>query len=108
MNQQTYLAAGDVGVMGYYTPAKILDTVGLNSEEALRYYPLDPRFYVINYAVAPDLIVDQKPDYVVILEVYGRNGLLKDARFQNFYALQQSVPTDLYGSDGMLVYKRAQ
>jgi hypothetical protein len=45
---------------------------------------------------------------VVILEVYGRNGLLKDARFRNSYALQQSVPTDMYGSDGMLVYKRAQ
>ena len=27
------LAAGDVGVLGFYTPARILDTVGLNSPQ---------------------------------------------------------------------------
>ncbi len=100
------LAAGDVGILGYYTGARILDTVGLNSPVSTSYFPLDPALYVINYAIPPDLIIDQAPDYVVILEVYGREGLLKDPRFQAAYHLRQKIPTDMYGSDGMLIYER--
>ena len=102
----TLLAAGDVGVLGYETGARILDTVGLNSPVSLEYYPLDPGYYVINYAIPARLILDQQPDWVVILEVYGRNTLLKDERFLAEYALVETLPTDLYGSRGMLVYKR--
>jgi len=100
------LAAGDVGVLGYFTNARILDTVGLNSPQVLAYYPLDKSYYVINYAISPDLIMDQQPDAVIFLEVYGRNGLLKDERFQKQYALLEKIPTDIYGSDGMLIYIR--
>jgi len=100
------LAAGDVGVLGFYTPARILDTVGLNSPQSTRYYPLDPAYYVINYAIPPDLILDERPDYVVILEVYGREGLLKDPRFWASYSLRQKIPTDIYGSDGLLILER--
>lgn len=103
---EVVLAAGDVGVLGFYTPARILDTVGLNSPETLAYYPLDPKYYVINYAVAPDLILDQQPDWVVILEVYGRLGLLPDPRFQAQYELVKTLDTDIYGSEGMLIFKR--
>ncbi len=106
MSANSVLAAGDVGVLGYYTPGRILDTVGLNSAEALKYYPLDKRYYVINYAIAPDLIIDQRPDWVVILEVYGRLGLLPDPRFQAQYELVKKIPTDIYGSDGMMVFKK--
>lgn len=100
------LAAGDVGVLGYYTHARILDTVGLNSPQSLQYYPLDPIYYAINYAIPPRLILDHRPDYLVILEVYGRNGLLKDAQFLAAYRLRKKIPTDIYGSDGMLIYER--
>jgi len=100
------LAAGDVGVLGFYTGARILDTVGLNSPVSTSYYPLDGAYYVINYAIPPDLIVDQHPDYVVILEVYGRLGLLQDPRFQAAYQLRQKIPTDIYGTDGMLIFAK--
>jgi len=100
------LAAGDVGVLGYYTRARILDTVGLNSPLSTQYYPLGPEYYEINYAIPPDLIIDRQPDYLVILEVYGRRGLLKDERFQKLYRLLLKIPTDIYGSDGMLIFKR--
>jgi arabinofuranosyltransferase len=101
------LAAGDVGVLGFYTPAKILDTVGLNSPVSMHYYPLDASYYTINYAVAPDLILDQQPDFMIILEVYAREGLLKDVRFQQQYRLVETLPTDLYGSRGMLIYQKS-
>lgn len=105
ITKETTLAAGDVGVLGYFTPAKILDTVGLNSEEALHYYPLDASFYVINYAIAPDLIMDEKPDWLIFLEIYGRNGLLRDPRFIQEYSLYRTLETDIYGSKGMLIYQ---
>lgn len=104
--QTPLLAAGDVGVLGYYSGANILDTVGLNSPISSQYYPLDAKYYVINYAIPPDLILDIKPDYLVILEVYGRAGLLKDERFIQEYGLVEKIPTDIYRSDGMLIFRR--
>jgi arabinofuranosyltransferase len=106
MDSHSLLAAGDVGVLGYYTPARILDTVGLNSPESSRYYPLPAGQYVINYAIPAQLILDQRPDFVVILEVYGRETLLKDASFLAEYRLLQKIDTDMYGSDGMLIFQR--
>ena len=105
LDENSLLAAGDVGVLGYTTGVRILDTVGLNSQEPLAYYPLDDRYYVINYAIPPDLIIAQQPDLVIFLEVYGREGLLKDPRFTSQYELVQKLPTDIYTSDGMLIYR---
>jgi arabinofuranosyltransferase len=102
------LAAGDVGVLGFYTPARILDTVGLNSPVSSRYYPLPPADYVINYAIPAALVLDQRPDWVVILEVYGRRTLLQDPAFLNRYSLFQKIETDMYGSNGMLIFKSSQ
>ena len=80
--------------------------MGLNSPQSTKYYPLDESFYAINYAIPPDLIFDQQPDYIIILEVYGREGLLKDPRFESSYSLNEKIPTDIYGSDGMLIFER--
>jgi hypothetical protein len=76
------------------------------SPEASAYYPLDPALYAMVYAVPPQLILDRQPDYVVLLEIYGRAGLFKDARFLAQYDLAQKIPTDIYGSEGMLIWKR--
>lgn len=105
-NERPLLAAGDVGVLGFFTNFPILDTLGLNSPQSSHYYPFDPDCYVINYAIPPDLILDAQPDYVVILEVYGRKCLLTDARFGELYSLMEKIPTDIYGSDGLLILKR--
>jgi hypothetical protein len=101
------LAAGDVGVLGFKTNARILDTVGLNSGQSLKYYPTNADYYVTNYAIPPDLILDNRPDFIVILEVYGRNGLLKNPRFWDHYHQIAKLSTDIYGSDGMLIFARA-
>jgi hypothetical protein len=103
---QTTIAAGDVGALGYFSRARILDTVGLVSPEASVYYPLDPSAYVINYAIPTDLVLQRSPDYVVFLEVYGRNTLLADPRFAQSYELVKTIPTDIYGSRGMLIWRR--
>lgn len=106
------VAAGDIGVLGYATGAHILDTLGLVSPEASRYYPLPSEAYVGNFAIAPALIAAAHPDYVVILEVYGRKTLLADPAFQTHYRLVQRwddpVVNELYKSDGLLVFARQQ
>jgi arabinofuranosyltransferase len=106
LNPESVLAAGDVGVLGYSTNVRILDTVGLTSAETLEYYPLDTSYYVINYAVPPDLILQNLPDFIVLLEVYGRNGLFTSQVFWENYTLLKKLPTDIYGSDGMLIFAR--
>jgi hypothetical protein len=100
------IAAGDIGALGYFTGAQMLDTIGLVSPVAVGYYPLPDSMYVINYAIPPALIDDQRPEVVVLLEVYGRSGLLLDPEFLANYTLEQTYPTDIYGSEGMLVYRR--
>ncbi len=101
------LAAGDVGALGYFTQARILDTVGLISPQSLAYYPQPRAAYVINYAIPAALVLDQQPDYLVILEVYGRNTLLQDRAFRAAYTLTRTLDTDIYGSQGMLVFRRS-
>jgi hypothetical protein len=99
------LAAGDIGALGYYSGAHILDTIGLISPQSIPYYPIPESYYAINYAVPPDLITNLKPDYLVVLEAYGRNALLLDAEFNRKYRLLKEIPTDIYGSEGMLIFE---
>jgi hypothetical protein len=100
------LAAGDVGVLGYFTPLRILDTVGLNTPISTHYYPLPAEDYAINYAIPTALILDQRPEYIIILEVYGRKTFLPDPQFQAAYTLLDRLPTDIYGSQGLLIFAR--
>ncbi|HNB50489.1 MAG TPA: hypothetical protein PK530_01020, partial [Anaerolineales bacterium] len=52
------------------------------------------------------LVMDEMPEYVVLLEVYGRAGLFKDPRFLEAYHLREKIPTNIYDSDGMVIYER--
>ncbi len=108
LSNDKVLAASDIGALGYYTGARILDLLGLVSPEASRYYPAPRSAYVINYAIPPDVVLDLEPDVVVILEVYGRNGLLIDPDFQQSYELVDQLPTDIYGSRGLLIFARSK
>lgn len=107
-NKKPVLAAGDVGVLGYETNLPILDLVGLNSPQSVSYYPLPEEHYAINYAVSVDLILDELPEYIVILEIYGRKTLLKNEDFLNKYQLLKILATDIYSSEGMLILKRIE
>lgn len=100
------VAAGDIGAIGWFTDAPILDTVGLISPEAVPYYPLDPSLVVTNYAMSPDLLHDLQPAYLITLEVYVRESLLPAVWFQAQYNLLAKLDTDIYGSDGMLIFER--
>jgi hypothetical protein len=50
-------------------------------------------------------VLAERPEFIVILEVYGRNTLAQDARFQESYRVWRSYPTDIYGSTAMQVFQ---
>lgn len=100
------LAAGDIGALGWFTQAPILDLIGLISPQAKDYYPLPQSAYVINFAVSSDYVIAEQPEYIVILEVYGRNTLAQDPGFNSLYQLERDYPSDIYGSTAMQVYRR--
>lgn len=107
IDADTVVAAADIGAVGWYSEATILDTLGLISPVSSTYYPIDESMLGdAPYAVAPDLIADQQPDFIILLETYARNGLLKDPRFEAQYRLRDRIDTDIYDSQGMLIFER--
>ncbi|NLX08051.1 MAG: hypothetical protein GXY36_00195 [Chloroflexi bacterium] len=107
VNEETLLAAGDIGAIGFYSRARILDTVGLVTPELSRYYPLPAERYEDgqNYIVPPPIIFDYDPDYIVFMEMFLRHGLADEPDFTTQYAQVDRIPTDFYGT-GMLLYQR--
>ncbi len=101
------LAAADIGTLGYHAPGQMFDLLGLISPQASNYYPLPASAYAINYAVPSQLVADVQPEFIVILEAYGRNTLLQDDQFERDYELLSKLGTDIYGSDGLLIFKRS-
>ena len=100
------LAAADIGTLGYHAPGEMFDLLGLISPEASNYYPLPTSAYVTNYAVPSQLVADVAPEFIIILEVYGRNTLFQDGQFGLDYRLLSTLETDIYGSDGLLIFRQ--
>jgi hypothetical protein len=105
----TLVAAGDIGAVGFYTDARILDTVGLVTGNLDRYYETDTQASLIpeggNYAIPPQMIFDFQPDFLVTMADFVKLGLQRDPRFAAQYELLYQIPTDYYGG-AMLVYRR--
>jgi hypothetical protein len=109
VNENTILAAGDIGALGFYSRAFIFDTIGLVTEGNEGYYSPELMDKIVvegsNYAVPPELILDHRPEFVVLMEDFIREGLLKDPRFTDQYEFIEFIPTDYYG-DGMYAFQR--
>ncbi len=103
----TLVASGDIGVIGYFSRATILDTVGLVTPAVSKYYPIPKELIAEgqNYAIPPQLILDDQPQYLVAMESMVRLGLEKNPTFKQEYKLIRDIPTDFYGT-GMYLYQR--
>ncbi len=101
---ETRVASADIGAVGYFSRATIVDTVGLVTPELTRYYPVDHALIASdqNYAIPPQLIYDTQPDYLVTMEGFVRAGLAQQAQFRNEYALMTEYPFNVYGASMQL------
>jgi len=93
--------------IGYFSRATILDTVGLVTPAVSKYYPIPKELIAEgqNYAIPPQLILDDQPQYLVAMESMVRLGLEQNATFKQEYKLVRDIPTDFYGT-GMYLYQR--
>jgi arabinofuranosyltransferase len=101
------VAIADIGTFGYYSEARILDPVGLVSPGSSRYYPIPPEQHANALAIPTPLILDQRPEYVILLEVYIRHTLLESDLFDAQYELYDIVETDILGSAAFMVFRRS-
>jgi hypothetical protein len=108
--QGKIIAVGDIGAVGWYSDARILDVVGLVSPEATAYYPIDRELFVgkLGFAFPPEMIFDLRPDYLVLFEAYGTNGLFKDPRFDTQYRLLKTYPVKFNESERLMVFERIE
>ncbi len=105
VSAETVVAASEIGALGYYLPARILDTAGLVSPEALLY--LDPglaRTSPLGHAISPGLIEAYRPDYIVSLDVFAE-ALASSEVIVHDYDLIQTYPARTFGSRRLLVYR---
>jgi hypothetical protein len=104
---ETRVASADIGAVGFFSGATIVDTVGLVTPQLARYYPIDPALMASdqNYAIPPELIYDTQPDFLVTMEGFIRSGLAQQEQFLSEYELILEFPTDFYGT-GMQLWQR--
>jgi hypothetical protein len=102
--------ASENGVLGWAWPGRMLDTVGLDTPGAEKYYPLPPgALRQWNMGVPAQLVLDMKPDAFVTLEIFVRETCLEDAGFRAAYELDEKLSdlsSTMYGSRGLLVFRR--
>ncbi|MBI2755705.1 MAG: hypothetical protein HYX52_03245 [Chloroflexi bacterium] len=102
----TRLAAPEIGTLGYRSGLRVLDTVGLVSPVASRFYPLPPNEVVGDNGVPAGLIRQEQPELVVALDQFVRLSLQPDPWFQQAYRLVRTVPAPIWESRELLVYER--
>jgi glycosyltransferase involved in cell wall biosynthesis len=85
---------------GYvFDRARIIDTVGLVSPEAIPYL-LKERApgQDFNYAISPEVMTTLQPDYLITLEIFARPTLLQSPEFLQNYRLVQTYTASDFNS----------
>lgn len=104
----TTIAMIEIGVLGYELPEMyVLDAAGLVSEQTIPHLPVpeSQRYSPFNAAIPPTLIQEEEPDMVILIEIFGRYGILDDEWFRNNYTevMHREVDPVLDWADGGLL-----
>lgn len=104
--ERTLVAAPEIGTLGYYSRARILDSVGLVSPQSVSLAPLPPAMLASDNAISPALVQAARPDYVVSLDQFVSHSLLPDPWFARHYELVDARPARVWSSQAVLVFRR--
>lgn len=88
LRDDAVIAVPDIGVIGYVTNARILDTVGLVSPEVTRYYASSSG--LTNNQIPPELLLAERPDFLVTRDIWLSPQLLESDWFRRDYRLLAS------------------
>lgn len=102
---KSIVAVSEDGIFGYIYKGNIVTLDGLALREVSQFYPLQKNQYYVPFAISPNLIERTKPEYVVFLDVFAFNSILKDPFFLKNYSKECFWPIDLWGGKGMYLYK---
>jgi hypothetical protein len=101
---QGLVGVSEDGMFGYVYRGPVLTLDGLASKEAVKFYPLAKAQYSTPFAISPSLVEKIKPPFVVFLDAFGRNSILKDPFFLATYRRERFWPLNLWGGEGMYLY----
>jgi hypothetical protein len=106
------LASWEPGMIGMTAISNpILDLGGLLSQAPLKYYPapLNQRTSLRMWGSIPvQAVLELKPDYLIGLDAYCDNGLLKDEQFLSQYRLLKFWPLKVWGGNGLYLFQHVK
>ncbi|MBI2953002.1 MAG: hypothetical protein HYY30_01715 [Chloroflexi bacterium] len=105
ISPQDVVALPEIGAFGYYSNARVLDTIGLVSPQVVRYYPQPGG---LPDRIPPDLIRTAQPAYVLGLDVFFGAELTAGDWFQRDYRLFAEIADPMLplGAKAVRIYKR--
>lgn len=108
VNENSVIIAPEYGAFGYHTKAKMLSSIGHNNKEMLNYLPAPFEEVVpyMNNSITKEMIRVFKPDYVLSLEAFIRESLLKSPDFFKDYEIVAVRKSKVFNSKGLLLFRR--
>lgn len=101
------LAVVEVGVIGYGLESKIFDLLGLVTPEVLKLYPVpEDKRAECGCSIPPEYARIYKPERILTLDCFCRNGLFEDEYFKKNYHLEWWWDNNAFGSLGVALYKK--
>lgn len=100
--------APEFGAFGYYSPARMISSIGHVNPEVFKYLPV-PREELgpyINNGISMAMVDGLKPDYILSLETFIRFGLLRHPEFFEKYDQIFFADSPVFGSKGLYLFRR--
>src|SRR5262249_21830272 len=83
----------------------------LASDKPLSYYPVpvnECSTKPVGSSIPVKAVNELSPDYLVFLDSFGDNGILKDRTFLSNYVLKGFYPATVWGGQGVMVYEKGR
>lgn len=102
------VATSELGIVGYTLRSRVLDLHGMTDPEMLKLYPVPlSKFSPTNsISFPPEFASRYKPDRILTLDTFVRNGLLADRFFLDHYEMERYWPCKVWGSDYLILFKQ--